>query len=349
MNLETKLEIGLSFDDVILSPQYSDIESRSLIDLSVDLGKNVILKIPIVSSPMSHVTESAMAISIAMMGGLALLHRFCSIEEQIKMFRCSLVEELYRYNVGCSVGAKEKDKEDVDKLVDAGCKIICIDVAHGHSSYCGRMTEWIAKKYPEILLISGNVATGPGARFLAERGADIIRVGIGSGSSCLTRINAGAGVPQLTALYNAYQESFDDPYPYQEDFTKRNYKIIADGGIRCGADAVKALCFSELVLLGNYLAGTAESPGQLINIEGKQYKAYEGSSTHKTSYIEGVKGFVPRKGTVRDVLEPLLQGIRSGMSYVGVDNLIDLKDNPPLVRMTNAGLIESHSHTMKVI
>lgn len=370
-----KITKGYTFDDVLLVPKYSEIVSRKEVDVSVDLGKNVKLKMPIVSANMKSVTEVDMAKKMVMFGGLGLLHRFCDIETQLNFF----IDAAVRYvgnsdsfqNVGCSIGIKKEDRLNVDKMVAVGCKIICIDIAHGDHYECNEMVSWIANKHPEVLIIAGNVATRAGALRLYNSGANVIKVGIGGGSLCTTRIETGNGVPQLTALEDVYNASFPDiDYVSERNLmvdemrgicqgcldnageVTRKFKIIADGGIRRAGDIVKALCFSDAVMLGNLLAGTDETPGQIV-IKSKtefnvtkniKYKEYAGSSTHKTNHIEGVVAQMPHKGPVGPIIEKLLEGLKSGCSYQGAADLTELKQQPEFIQITNAGLKESHPH-----
>lgn len=353
-----KITRGLTFDDVLLVPKYSSIESRSSIDTSVVLGKGVVLKIPIISANMKSITGPTMAIAMASLGGLGLLHRFFDnpVVDVPLAFKSTLDYVDDNDHIGCSVGVKKEDYDLVDAIVDAGCKIICVDVAHGHSANCGRMTEYIAKKFPQVLLISGNVATAGGALFLHNAGANIIKSGIGGGSLCSTRIETGNGFPQLSALDNIYDASFKrekNPNtalgPTRDIKTnERCFKIIADGGIRKAGDLTKSLCFADVAMLGNVLAGTDEAEGTTITIDGIDYKEYNGSSTHKTNNVEGVRSLVRSKGPVATVVKKLIEGLQSGCSYQGVDNLEDLRKNPEFVEISNSGLIESHPHDIKI-
>lgn len=326
---------GYCFDDVLLVPKYSEIDSRKTINTSVDLGKNVKLKIPVISANMRSITGPRMATTIAELGGLAILHRFVDnpIEGIWNMWKevCNTRKDLH-YNVGVSVGVNKIDYEIVDSVI-GWTKIFCVDVAHGDHVKCIQMIKYIAKNDPDALLIAGNVATANGCKRLADAGADVIKVGIGPGSLCSTRIETGNGFPQLTALENCFATG---------------NKIIADGGIRSSGDVVKALCFSNAVMLGNMIAGTDETPGHDIVIDGRHYKEYAGSSTHKTNNIEGVSALVKTKGPVKIVIQKLIEGLQSGCSYQGVDNLADLKKDPQFVSISNAGLIESHPHDVMV-
>ena len=331
------IKAGYTFDDVLLVPKYSDIDSRSNVDLTTHLGKGVKLTIPVVSANMKNVTEFHMALAIAELGGLGIIHRFWDHAYNM----VAHVQDVLRRtkdlgwlpNVGASVGVQDRDFEVVDQLVEVGCKIVCVDVAHGHHIKAMEMTTRIAKKYPHVLLIAGNIATKNGALALVGSGADVIKVGVGGGSLCTTRIETGNGVPQLTALMNVY-----------EAHQKVQFAMIADGGIRRAGDIVKALCFSEAVMLGNVLAGTDEAPGTVITIDNSKYKEYAGSSTYKTSHVEGITGLVPCKGPVKPIIRRLMEGVRSGLSYQGANNLVELRSDPQFVTITNAGLTESHPH-----
>jgi IMP dehydrogenase len=332
---------GLTFDDVLLVPKHSKISSRKLINLDLNLSNDVKLNIPVVSANMKNVTEAEMATAISNQGGLALLHRFCSIEKQIKMFTEST--QGGQQNVGCSVGVGKEDSEKADLLYDKGCKIFCVDVAHGDHENCCRTTNYLANKFDDCLIISGNVCTGEGAKRLFNSGAKVIKVGVGPGSLCTTRIDTGNGYPQLTALESVFNESRSWNYALKHE-RNRKFKIIADGGIRNGGDIIKALCFSDSVMLGSLLAGTDEAPGNIIKLDGKTYKEYAGSSTHKNNYIEGVKAIVPIKGPVTSIITRLMEGLRSGLSYQGCTDLEELKVHPEFVSISNAGLIESRPH-----
>lgn len=332
---------GYCFDDVLLIPKYSEIDSRKNVDTSVDLGKGIKLKIPLISANMKTITGPAMATAIAELGGLAILHRFVESNKSYpywmgiwEMWKkvCNTRADL-RNNVGVSVGVQKEDFEVVDQLAEY-TKIFCVDVAHGDHIKCIKMTEYIAKIAPDALLIAGNVATASGCKRLTDAGADVIKIGIGPGSLCSTRIETGNGVPQLTALQECFSTS---------------HKIIADGGIRSSGDVIKSLCFSDAVMLGNMIAGTDETPGHDIVIDGQHYKEYAGSSTHKSNNIEGVSALVKTKGPVKIVIQKIIEGLQSGCSYQGVDNLTDLKKDPQFVSISNAGLIESHPHDVPMV
>ncbi len=348
-----KIRQGLTFDDVLLVPQHSNIRSRNLISLDVDLGKNIKLQAPIISANMTNVTEVEMATAIANFGGLPILHRFATLEHQVEMLKASNFN-----NTGCSIGVNKDDYKRACTLVGAGCSVLCIDVAHGDHYLSLKTIEKIASGLPGILLIAGNVATAGGARRLYNAGAHVIKVGIGPGSLCTTRIETGNGVPQMTALYDVFQESCMVPVPKNWDGhieqghiidpENRKFKIIADGGLRSAGDCVKALCYSDAVMLGSMLAGTDEAPGNIVKDigTGKRFKEYAGSSTHKANRVEGVVRHVPCKGPVKQILTKISEGIQSGLSYQGCINLKELKENPEFIQLSSAGLIESHPHSV---
>jgi IMP dehydrogenase len=323
---------------------------------------------------MKDITEGTMAKAIIDFGGLALFHRFCPIEQQIEMFKGSVLAESTAfakgryYRAGCSMGVKEIDFENISKIIDNAigdivCRVFCLDIAHCDCALSISMIEKVAKTYPDVLLIAGNISTASGARRLYDAGADVIKVGQGSGSLCSTRVETGNGVPQMTALHDVFEESLIPMTIMSWDEEKkkrvstgvtvrspllenRKFKIIADGGIRRAGDIVKALCYSDAVMLGSLLSGTDETPGEVVMDLGmnRRFKQYAGSSTHKTRHVEGIVAHVECKGPVTDVLTKLTEGLRSGLSYQGCCDLEKLKEDPEFIQVTNAGLIESHPH-----
>jgi IMP dehydrogenase len=342
---------GLTFDDVLLEPQHSTVTSRSTVDLSVKWG-SLQYKHPIIPANMKTVTGSKMAGEIKKSGGLAIVHRFMTVQEQMDVFTSHTHSLEDVKNIAMSVGVKDEDRIITTLFYNLGVRIVCVDVAHGDSQVCADMVTWIKEKYPEMFVIAGNVATGWGARRLWEAGANVVKVGVGPGSLCTTRIETGNGVPQLTALMDVAEaqqqmitlwKTKDIKY-YPESIVKRTFPFISDGGIKSAGDIVKALCFADMVMAGNLFAGCEETPGETRIIDGICYKEYVGSSTHKTSHIEGVSALVPCKGPYSNILNKLLEGLRSGCSYQGAHDLIELKDNPAFIRITNAGLKESHPH-----
>jgi IMP dehydrogenase len=334
---------GLTFDDVLLVPQYSEVISRSKVDLKVSFypWSSQYFQHPIIPANMKTVMSLEVADQIIKSGGLAILHRFSSLEDQL-----NTVKQLFSKHVSApqhlaiSIGVKEEDKANLAEFIKLDIKNVCIDIAHGDSIQCIDMIRWIRDQYPDLLIIAGNVATANGAERLWKAGANVVKVGVGPGSLCTTRIETGNGVPQLTALMdvNEVRIKLQDKYPGDK------FSIIADGGIKSAGDIVKSLCFADMVMVGNLFAGCLESPGTIVNVDGRTYKEYAGSSTHKTNHVEGVVALVPTKGHFSEILTKLLEGLRSGCSYQGVENLADLKDSPQFVRITGAGLRESHPH-----
>lgn len=340
MNL--KIEESLSFDDVLLKPKYSEVSSRSNVDTSVKIN-NFIFSHPVIPANMKTVSGKDMAKLICKSGGLAILHRFMPIEEQL-----STVSEMYKKytdsnkHVAVSVGVKKEDFDNISKFIEVGVKIFCIDIAHGDSKLCVEMIKHIKNfdTVNSITVIAGNVATGEAAFRLWQAGADVVKVGVGPGSLCTTRVETGNGVAQLSALAEVHQSRryYTNQYPNEKKY------IIADGGIKAAGDCVKALCFSDMVMIGNMFSGTDETPGEVLRVNGVACKEYVGSSTHKTTHIEGVAALVPTKGSAKDVLDKLLQGIKSGCSYQGCSSIDELQVAPIFVKITSAGLKESNPH-----
>lgn len=346
-----KIKKGYTFDDVLLIPAYSSIISRKDVNTKVNLGKGIILDIPIISANMQTVTGWEMAATLSSYGGMPILHRFFESDSKYLMEYSKSISTSFSFVtnnnyspnkslVGVSVGVQESHKNLIEKFINAGCKIICVDVAHGDSSRCIDMTRWINYNCPDILLISGNVATAEGAHRLADAGADVIKLNIGNGSLCTTRIETGNGVPTLTAISDVAEWRSKSKY---------NVKLICDGGMRKAGDIVKALCFTDCVMLGNLLAGTSEAPGETIIIDDVQYKRYVGSSTHKANHIEGVEALVKSKGPVKLVIDKLMDGIKSGCSYQGASSIKELQDEPEFIEISNSGLIESHPHDVRLL
>ncbi|MDE5896471.1 MAG: IMP dehydrogenase [Clostridia bacterium] len=466
---------GLTFDDVLLIPQASDVLPAD-VDLRTTLCDGISLNIPIVSAAMDTVTESRLAIAMAREGGMGIIHKNMSIEEQAKevdkvkrsehgvitdpfflepqnlvrdaislmeRYRISGVpitkngklvgiltnrdlrfetnfdqpiedvmtkDNLVTAPVGTSLADAQKilgkhrieklpivDKQgylkglitikDIEKsiqypnsardrngrliagaavgtaantmdriaaLVEAKVDIVAIDTAHGHSAMVLKKVKEIKAKYPNVPLIAGNVATASATRALIEAGADVVKVGIGPGSICTTRVVAGIGVPQLTAVMDCAEEA-----------DKLGKRIIADGGIKYSGDIVKALAAGgSAVMIGSMLAGTTESPGEIELYQGRSFKVYRGMGSlsamaagSKDRYFqenankfvpEGVEGRVPYRGTVSDIIYQMKGGLRSGMGYCGKKNIEELRKNSEFVRITNAGLLESHPHDISI-
>ena len=333
-----------TFNDVLIEPKYSEITSRSTVDISTDLG-GVKLNLPIISANMKTITGTKMAIAMSENGGLGIMHRFNTIDNAVDDYKdffdilsCTAKKDVdYRWP-GVSIGVQEEDKERFDKLYEAGARIFCIDVAHGHHVLVKNMLGYIGLLgLTDIKVIAGNIATGNAAEDLSQWGANIVKVGIGPGSVCTTRQRTGVGVPQLSALEDVY---------YRLKVLKSNTKIIADGGIVNIGDIPKALKYADAVMIGSMFAGTAETPGNAYrNSEGQYYKVYGGSASAenkgKNTFVEGMMKTVPFRGKVKYVLREIADGIRSAFSYVGANNLTEFKQKCDFIQITDGGTRES--------
>jgi IMP dehydrogenase len=471
---------GLTFDDVLLVPKYSDITSRSQTDLSTKLSRNITINIPFVSANMDTVTESLMAGAMARAGGIGIIHRFLTIKEQanevvkVKRSGSVMIENPYSISVdksieyaidyaqdkdisgllvvdsnskligivterdllfanktskiedvmtkdvvtaklgvtldeskeilhkhrieklpivddsgtikglitskditnnenfpnaskdkkgrplvGAAVGVKGDFLERSESLLDAGIDVLVVDIAHGHSENAISTVRNIKKAFPNCELIAGNVATAQGAEDLIKAGVDAVKVGVGSGSICITRVITGSGVPQLTAVMDCAKIGKDYGIP-----------IISDGGTRTSGDATKALASgASTVMIGSMLGGTDESPGTVLTKNGKRFKVYRGMASLAASigrksketglisldddlndYVaEGVEAMVPYKGTVTDILKQLTGGVRSGLSYCGAHTIPQMQENAEFIKMSRAGFAESQPHDVSLM
>lgn len=359
---------GLTFDDVLLIPAESHVLPND-VDLKVQLTSSLKLNLPFISAGMDTITEHEMAIAMAQAGGLGVIHKNMTIANQaneVKLVKNTevtsekaAVDNDHRLLVAAAVGVTTDTFERASALIDAGANAIVIDTAHGHSAGVLRKISEIRAKFPNINLIAGNVATAAGTRALYDAGVDVVKVGIGPGSICTTRVVAGVGVPQITAIYDAANVA--------REYGKT---IIADGGIKYSGDIVKALAAGgNAVMLGSMFSGTHETPGQIFEKQGQKFKAYRGmgsvgamSQAHGSSdhYFqggvneanklvpEGVEACVTYKGYVKEVIFQLIGGLRAGMGYVGAPDLAALIENAQFVRITNAGLVESHPHDVQI-
>ncbi|MAZ61231.1 MAG: IMP dehydrogenase [Candidatus Marinimicrobia bacterium] len=475
--MNKQFKTALTFDDVLLKPKFSSVLPKE-VDLSIDLSKNLKLKIPFLSAAMDTVTESKLAISLARKGGLGIIHKNFSIEEQafevdkVKRsesgmildpitiepeFKISTAMEIManykvsglpviknkklvgiltnrdirfennfnlevrhrmtssnlitvpesttleqaksvlqkhriekllvvddsgqlkglitvkdilkkedhpnaavdihgRLLVGAAVGIEKNTLDRVSALVENQVDCIVVDTAHGHSKSVLKTVETIKKKYSNINLIVGNVATGQGTKALIDSGADIVKVGIGAGSSCTTRIVAGVGVPQLSAVLECYEQA-----------NKLNKKIISDGGMRYSGDIAKSLAAgANCVMLGSIFAGLEETPGEVVLRDGRSYKSYRGMGSvaamkkgshdryfqdlksNKKLVPEGIEGLVPYKGKLDDTIEQLIGGVKSCFGYCGSKNIMEIKDKAEFIQITSSGIIESHPHDINI-
>ncbi len=471
---------GLTFDDVLLVPKYSDITSRSQTDLTTKLSRNISINIPFVSANMDTVTESSMAGTMARAGGIGIIHRFLTIKEQanhvlkVKRSGSVMIENPYSISadksienaldyahdkdisgllvvdsnskligivterdllfanksskiedvmtkdvvtakmgvtldeskeilhkhrieklpivddsgiikglitskditnnanfpnaskdkkgrplVGAAVGVKGDFLERSESLLDAGVDVLVVDIAHGHSENAISTVRNIKKAFPNCELIAGNVATAQGAEDLIKAGVDAVKVGVGSGSICITRVITGSGVPQLTAVMDCAKIGKDHGIP-----------IISDGGTRTSGDATKALAAgASTIMVGGMLGGTDESPGTVLTKNGKRFKVYRGMASLAASigrksketglisldddlndYVaEGVEAMVPYKGTVTDILKQLTGGVRSGLSYCGAHTIPQMQENAEFIKMSRAGFAESQPHDVSLM
>ena len=338
---------SLTFDDVLLLPQYSDV-LPSETDVSLKLTNKINLGVPFLSSAMDTVTESTMAIAIAEAGGIGIIHRNLNIKEQTKEVIKVKKKKLF---VGAAVGTNEDDVDRTKSLIANGCDLIVVDTAHGHTKKVSEMIKFIKKeKNSKTALCAGNIATAEAARYLDKLGVDIIKVGIGPGSICTTRLVAGIGVPQLTAILNV-----------RNAIKKSKVKIISDGGIKYSGDLAKAFAAgADAVMIGSLFAGTDETPGKLIKKNGKLFKSFRGMGSvgamnkgsadryfqskqkDNSKYVpEGVEGLAKYKGKVSKVIFKLVGGLRSSMGYLGSKQIKYLRKKPKFIKITKAGFYES--------
>ena len=335
-----------SFDDVLLIPQKSDIISRDDVDIGVSRGF-LSLQVPVVSSPMDTVTEAAMAVSMARSGGMGILHRYNSIEDQSAMARHVL--EQGAKAVSAAIGVSGDYLTRARALKSSGVHTFCLDVAHGHHTMMESALKSMRDAFGEqIVLIAGNVATNEGFSDLSAWGADVVRVGIGGGSICSTRIQTGHGLPTLySVMLCAAQRELDGS----------DVLIMADGGIKNSGDIVKSLSFgADLVMLGSLLAGTSETPGEVItSSSGERRKVYRGMASKEAQTdwrgsarsLEGISSTVPFRGSAAEIMDELVFNIRSGLSYSGARSIREFQLKSRYVVQTSASQVESSTHILR--
>jgi len=333
---------ALTYNDVLLEPQYSDIKSRSAINTSSILrgnGPTTRLELPIIASPMDTISEEEMGVSMWQEGGLAVVHRYNTIKEQAEILDGIIIKA--NCNAAAAIGTTGDYLDRATALYDAGVRILCVDVAHGHHILMKEALHELREVFGDAVhIMAGNVATLEGYNDLVDWGADSVRCNIGGGSICSTRIQTGHGVPGLQTIIDCARSD-------------RNAPIIADGGIRNSGDIVKALAAgADFVMLGSLLSGTDETPGDVINTRDGNVKAYRGMASKdaqiewrgRTASLEGVATTVPCKGPVDEVLTELERGIRSGLSYSGCRSISELQAKSVFVRQTASGQLESSAH-----
>jgi len=346
---------ALTFDDVTLAPNYSEI-LPSETNTATKLSKYLSLKIPLMSSAMDTVTESKMAIAIGEKGGIGVIHRNLSIKKQIQ----EIQKVKYKnFLVGAAVGASLDEHKRAEKILKENLDLIVVDTAHGHTKKVSNIIKKIIKIKPKkTALCAGNIATEEAAKFLIKLGVDIIKVGIGPGSICTTRLVAGIGVPQLSAILNV-----------KKGLRKSRVSIIADGGIKFSGDIAKALAAgADAVMIGSLFAGTDQAPGKIMKRNGKYFKSFRGMGSigamnkgsadryfqtkqkNTSKYVpEGVEGFVKYKGKVDKIIYQLVGGLKSSMGYLGSKKIIDLRKKPKFYKITKAGFFESMVHNIDEI
>ena len=346
---------ALTFDDVTLVPKFSSV-LPSDVNTETTLSKNLKLKIPLITSAMDTVTEAKMAIAIAKAGGIGVIHRNLSISDQVKQIQ---KVKSKKYKVGAAVGAGKNEFKRAQEILKHNINLIVVDTAHAHTQKVAEIIKKINNIRPKsVALCAGNIASAEAAKFLINLGVDILKVGIGPGSICTTRIVAGIGVPQLSAILDV-----------KKGIKKKKVTIIADGGIKFSGDISKALAAgADAVMIGSLFAGTDEAPGNIIKRGGKLFKSFRGMGSigamnkgsadryyqskqkDKSKYVaEGVEGFVKYKGKVDRIFYQLIGGLKSSMGYLGSKKIQNLQKNPKFVKITKAGFYESMVHNIDEI
>lgn len=338
---------GYSFEDVLIVPKYNKIISRKEVSTKTKITRNYEIDIPFVVANMDTTCEAQMAIAIGKLGGLGVIHRFNTIEDQSKQVKLVKSKKLI---AAAALGVKDYEKR-LDALVEAGVNIIVLDIAHGHSKYAGKTLDYIKKKYPNVDVMAGNIATKDAAEYFLSKGADAIKVGIGPGSMCTTRIMTGAGVAQLTAIMDAYEA------------TQGRIPICADGGIKYPGDVAKALgAGADTIMSGSIFAGTKESPGEIIKQKGKYFKVYRGMASYDATLkkkkldgktkneiisVEGEKTLIPYKGPIEPIIKRYLGGLASSMTYIGAKDMESFIGKVDFTEISSAGYKESIAHGVR--
>lgn len=333
---------GYSFDDVLIVPKYNKIQSRKEVIFRTKVTRNYFIEIPILAANMDTICESKMAIALGKLGGLGVIHRFLTINEQANEIRKVKEQNLL---AAAAVGIKDYEQR-VPELVAAGVNILVLDVAHGHSKRVGKVLEWIKNNF-KVDVMAGNIATKDAAEYFISKGADAIKVGIGPGSACTTRLMTGSGIPQITAIMDVYEA------------TQGRIPICADGGIKNPGDVVKALgAGANTIMSGTIFAGCEETPGEIIEENGIKYKFYRGMASYSASVkkleldgksskelisIEGEEIKVKCKGSIEPIVKKFLGGLASGMTYAGADNIDKLCGKADFIEAAPGALHESYA------
>ncbi len=335
---------GYSYDDVLIVPKYNKIKSRREVDFKTQVTRNYWINMPLIAANMDTVCESEMAIAIGRLGGLGVIHRFLDIDKQVeeikKVKECNLIS-------AAAIGVKDYE-ERVGKLIEAGVNILVLDIAHGHSKRAGNTLDYIKKNYPQVDVMVGNIASKDAAQYFVSKGADALKVGIGPGSMCTTRIMTGCGVPQITAIMDVYE------------YSQGRIPLCADGGIKKPGDLVKAIgAGADTIMSGSIFAGSDETPGEIKEINGKKYKDYRGMASYDATVkkmkidgkeeseiisVEGEKTIVECKGPIEGIVNKYIGGLASGMTYVGAKNIDEIKGRVDFIEISSAGMLESVAH-----
>lgn len=340
------IQTALTFDDILLVPSYSTITSRNEVSLEQDLDRNIKLQLPLISAPMDTVTEDIMCVAISKAGGLGIIHRYNTIQEQVDMV--SLALHTGAKYVGAAVGSTGDFLERGKELFKAGAAVICVDVAHGHHENVKIAMEKLNNDFAyDCHLMVGNVATGKAFQDLSDWGADSVRAGVGGGAICSTRLQTGFGVPNMSVIFDCVQTLA---------YKTGKSKLIIDGGIKYTGDMVKAYAAgAHFVMCGSMLAGTDQSPGEtFIDGNGVTMKNYRGMASReaqndwrgKSSAPEGISTFIKHKGSVEPILNDIRGNIQSGFSYAGARNFEEFMGKVQLVQQTSAGMSESFTHIL---
>lgn len=340
------LRTGLAYDDVLLVPQRSAVDSRADVDLSTSLTDDLPLSIPLVSSPMDTVTGSDLAVALSRAGGFGTIHRFATVDEQATEVRAVATAG---ERVGAAVGVDEDSLGRAEAAITAGSDCLMVDVAHGHLEKCVTATDRINAEFPDMPLVVGNIVTREAVADLHAAGADCVKVGVGPGSHCTTREVAGAGVPQFTAVRECAAAA-----------SEYGLHVIADGGIRNSGDAAKALAAgADTVMMGSFFAGCAESPADLVERDGRRYKRSRGMATAEAGAArtdkagevrreEGVEGLSPYRGPVSEAVAEFAAGIRSGLSYCGAHDIATAQETAEFIRVTGGAKQLEGAHSIIV-
>jgi len=341
-----KMKQTYCYDDVLLAPKYSDISSRSQVSLDSSLSPtgaaDISLSLPVISSPMDTVTEDEMAFMMTAYGGLGIIHRYNTIKEQVSLVKKTKIRG--SNNLGAAIGVTGDFLDRATALYDAGVDLLCVDIAHGYHILMKKALAALRDIFgSDIHIMAGNVATLDAFEALADWGADSIRVGVGGGSLCSTRIVSGHGIPSLQSVLDVSRTTYET-------------KIIADGGIRNTGDMVKALAMgADFIMVGSMLSGTDQTPGQIFtNMKGESYKVFRGMASFdaqkdwrgKSSTPEGISTTVPYRGSVEEILKDVRGGLSSGLSYSGARNLSELRSKATFVLQSNAAQLESSTHIL---